>query len=98
MMWRARFRGFPQSGRNRIDQASVATIEAVLCKMEPVRREVLLLHRIDRLSYADIGARLSLSRAEVKLHIAAAVAELAGALAVPEVIPEEPTGRSASSN
>lgn len=66
--------------------------------MEPVRREVLLLHRIERLSYADIGARLSLSRAEVKVHIAEAVAELAGALAVPDVRPVKPTGESASSN
>lgn len=49
--------------------------------MEPVRREVLLLHRIERLSYAAIGEQLSLSRAEVKAHIAEAVAELAGALA-----------------
>lgn len=98
MMRPVRFRRLRQSGRNQIDEASAATVEAVLCKMEPVRREVLLLHRIERLSYADIGARFSLSRTEVKAHIAAAVAELAGALAVPDVRPAEPTGESASSN
>lgn len=97
MMRRARFRWFRQSGGNRIDDASVETIEAVLCNMEPVQREILLLHRIERLSYADIGARLSLSRGEVKAHIAAAVAELAGALAGLEVRPERQPGEWPSS-
>lgn len=71
--------GFRRSGPHgcvRIDEAPVATVEAVICAMEPVRLEVLLLHRIKRLSYAGTGERLSLSRAEVKTHIAGAVAEL----------------------
>lgn len=81
MMRRARFRRSWQRGRERIDEACVATVEAVIWIMEPVRREVLLLHRIERMSYAEIGKRLSLSPAEVKTHIAGAVAELVIGLA-----------------
>lgn len=81
MIRRRRFRRHRPRGRERIKEASLATIEAVISNMEPVRREVLLLHHFERLSYAAIGQRLSLSRAEVKTHIAEAVAELAGALA-----------------
>lgn len=92
MKGRARFRRLRPRGRERVDEASVATVEAIVCNMEAVRREVLLLHRIERLSYADIRARLSLSRGEVKAHIAAAVAELAGALASLEVRPERQPG------
>jgi DNA-directed RNA polymerase specialized sigma24 family protein len=78
--------------RKLIDEAIVATVETAICNMEPVRREVLLLHRIERLSYAAIGERHSLSRAGVKAHIAEAVAEFAGALAVPEDRPEGKPG------
>lgn len=66
---------FQPGGHQRIDEAAVATVEAVLCNMDPVRREVLLLLRIERLNYSAIGARLSLSQAELKTHIAQAVAE-----------------------
>lgn len=72
----------PQPHRGEgIDAATVAVIEAVLRSMEPIRRQALLLHRIERLSYADIGERLSLSRAEVIMAIAQAIAELAIGLA-----------------
>lgn len=69
MIRRARFRRFRQRRRNRIDEASVETIEAVICNMEPVRREVLLLHRIERLSYAAIREQPYLSQAEVKARL-----------------------------
>lgn len=81
MTRRASFRRSRPQGCERIYEVSVATVEAVICTMEPVRREVLLLHRIVRLSYSGIGERLSLSRAEVKAHIAGAVAELVIGLA-----------------
>ncbi|MBV5261905.1 hypothetical protein FLX56_26195 [Synechococcus moorigangaii CMS01] len=97
MMRHARFRRLRPLGRERVDEASVATVEAVVCNMEPVRREVLLLHRVDRLGYAAIGERLSLSRVEVKAHISEAATELAGALAVPGVRPERQPGECPAS-
>lgn len=63
--------------RRRRDASDVAAAEDILRRMDPVRRDALLLHRIHGLTYAETGARLSLTRAEVIDAITSAVAALA---------------------
>ena len=72
-------RGAPPRGRP--NKKAMAEVERLIQAMDPVRREALLLHRIDGLTYTEIGQRLSLPRLEVTEIIAEAVAELAGGLA-----------------
>lgn len=52
----------------------------IIAAMAPHRREALLLHRIEGLTYAEIETRLSMSRTAVIVTIAEAVAELAQGL------------------
>jgi RNA polymerase sigma factor (sigma-70 family) len=52
----------------------------IIAAMAPHRRDALLLHRIEGLTYAQIEVRLSMSRTGVIVAIAEAVAELAEGL------------------
>ena len=55
-------------------------IEQVISGMPEKRRLVLILHRLEGLSYAEIGRRLSLSESVVRKHAAMAIRECASAL------------------
>ena len=57
------------------------TAQKIIDGMAPHRRDALLLHRIEGLTYAEIEMRLSMSRTGVIVAIAEAVAELAEGLA-----------------
>lgn len=77
-----RLRPYWPARRERADKAASATVETLLKNMDPVRREALLLHRIEKLTYAQISERLSVSRREVISLIADAVAELTEGLVI----------------
>lgn len=64
-----------------IDAERLALVEALMAKMPARRRQALLLHRVERLTYAEIASRLSVSNQTVNTDIATAVAELAEGLA-----------------
>lgn len=64
-----------------MDAERLALAEALIAAMPPRRREALLLHRIEGLTYVEIAGRLSVSRQTVINDIAGAVAELAAGLA-----------------
>jgi len=61
---------FRRSGR------SLARMERALRRLDPVTREVFLLHRLESLGYPKIAARLGISVAEVKACIARAMLRL----------------------
>ena len=64
-----------------IDADRLALVETLIARMPERRRAALLLHRIERLTYAEIAERLSISCQTVNTDIAAAVAELVRGLA-----------------
>lgn len=64
-----------------MDAERLALAETLIAGMPERRRQALLLHRIEGLTHAEIGERLSISRQTVIMDIAEAVAELAEGLA-----------------
>lgn len=59
----------------RID-ALVRAMEVVVAGMDPVTRDVFVLHRLDGWPYARIANERGISVAEVERHLASAVATL----------------------
>jgi RNA polymerase sigma factor (sigma-70 family) len=55
-------------------------IEQVICDMPEKRRLILLLNRLEDLSYAEIARRMGLSESVVRKHAALAIRECAAAL------------------
>lgn len=64
-----------------LDADRLKVAQKIIEGMAPHRRDALLLHRIEGLTYAQIEERLSMSRTGVIVAIAEAVAELAEGLA-----------------
>ncbi|MEO0622155.1 MAG: RNA polymerase sigma factor [Pseudomonadota bacterium] len=62
----------------------IAVVSRVLQSMPARRRRVLVLNRIEGLSFAEIARRLGLSPTAVKKHAARAMADLDAALSEPE--------------
>ena len=48
-------------------------IEAIIAAMDPMTREVFLLHRVEGWSYPRIAHALGITPAEVEGHVAAAI-------------------------
>jgi RNA polymerase sigma factor (sigma-70 family) len=69
-------------------------IEQVIRNMPEKRRRILLLNRLEGLSYAEIGRRLGLSESVVRKHTALAIRECAAVLL--EVQGDEPPGSTGS--
>ena len=61
----------------------IAAIVAALDAMPAKRRRMLVLNRIDGLSFAEIARRTGLSQTAVKKHVARAMIDLDAALAEP---------------
>ncbi|MBS0384644.1 MAG: sigma-70 family RNA polymerase sigma factor [Proteobacteria bacterium] len=55
----------------------LARVMAVVDAMPPQRRRVFLMHKIEGVAYADIGARLGISQSAVEKHMIAALKSLA---------------------
>lgn len=58
----------------------LARMERALRRLDPVSREVFLMHRLESLGYPEIAERLGLSVEEVETCIARAMLRLAKAL------------------
>lgn len=71
----------PTPEQQMMDAERLALAETLIAGMPERRRQALLLHRIEGLTHAEIGERLSISRQTVIMDIAEAVAELAEGLA-----------------
>ena len=71
----------PSPEQQLLDADRLKTAQRIIDGMAPHRRDALLLHRIEGLTYAEIEKRLSMSRTGVIVAIAEAVAELAEGLA-----------------
>lgn len=71
----------PTPEQQLMDADRLKTAQKIIDAMAPHRRDALLLHRIEGLTYAEIEKRLSMSRTGVIVAIAEAVAELAEGLA-----------------
>jgi len=56
--------------------ALVAAMEQVVAGMDPVTRDIFVLHRLDGWPYARIARERGLTIAEVERHIAEAVGAL----------------------
>ena len=57
----------------------LARLEKAIDKLKPKYREVIILAKIEQLSYNQIGEKLGVSAAAVKMLISRAIVELAGA-------------------
>ena len=57
----------------------LARLEKAIDKLKPKYREVILLAKIEQLSYRQIGEKLGKSSAAVKMLVSRAIVELAGA-------------------
>jgi RNA polymerase sigma-70 factor (ECF subfamily) len=57
----------------------LARLEKAIDKLKPKYREVILLAKIEQLSYSQIGEKLGVSAAAVKMLVSRAIVELAGA-------------------
>jgi len=57
----------------------LARLEKAIDKLKPKYREVILLAKIEQLSYNQIGEKLGVSAAAVKMLVSRAIVELAGA-------------------
>jgi len=57
----------------------LARLEKAIDKLKPKYREVILLAKIEQLSYRQIGEKLGVSAAAVKMLVSRAIVELAGA-------------------
>lgn len=64
-----------------IDAELLGIAEQTIAGMAPRRREALILHRLEHLTYDQIAQRLSVSATTVKTDLASAIAEVAEALA-----------------
>jgi len=71
----------PTPEQQLMDADRLKAAQKIIDGMAPHRRDALLLHRIEGLTYAEIEKRLSMSRTGVIVTIAEAVAELAEGLA-----------------
>lgn len=71
----------PSPEQQLLDADRLKAAQRIIDGMAPHRRDALLLHRIEGLTYAEIEKRLSMSRTGVIVAIAEAVAELAEGLA-----------------
>lgn len=71
----------PTPEQQLMDADRLKAAQKIIDGMAPHRRNALLLHRIEGLTYAEIEKRLSMSRTGVIVAIAEAVAELAEGLA-----------------
>jgi DNA-directed RNA polymerase specialized sigma24 family protein len=71
----------PSPEQQVMDADNLVRAQEILDAMAPHRRDALLLHRIEGLTYAQIEERLSMSRTGVIMAIAEAVRELAEGLA-----------------
>jgi RNA polymerase sigma factor (sigma-70 family) len=58
----------------------LSIIEAALSVMEPMRRSVFVMHRINELSFAEISRQLRMPETTVKRHVSSALAECMRAL------------------
>ena len=56
-----------------VEQQRFADLEQELAALPPRSREVLLLHKFEELSYAEIAQRLGISRNTVMVHLANAM-------------------------
>ena len=54
----------------------LARIELTVGRMDPMTRDVFLMHRLDSLGYAEIAQRLEIDVAEVERHMASAMSQL----------------------
>jgi len=54
----------------------LATMEAIVRELDPVTREIFVLHRLNGWPYERIARERSLTIAEVEAHIASAVCAL----------------------
>lgn len=61
------------------DQMGLVT--AALSNMPKKRRRILIMNRIEKLSYTEIGRRLGIGRTAVTKHVAKAMADIDAALA-----------------
>lgn len=59
---------------------ALQAIEQALATMNPRRRRIFMLHRFERLTYAEIGGAIGMSEKGVKKQIAKALVELRSAL------------------
>ena len=57
----------------------LARLEKAIDKLKPKYREVIVLAKIEQLSYSQIGEKLGVSAAAVKMLVSRAIVELAGA-------------------
>jgi len=57
----------------------LARLEKAIDKLKPKYREVILLAKIEQLSYSQIGEKLGVSAAAVKMLVSRAIVELASA-------------------
>lgn len=51
-------------------------LEAAILTLRPVHREIFLLNRVEKLSYAEISGRLDITTEQVERTIAAAICAL----------------------
>ena len=65
---------FPNAEFSVAHQQSIAALERVLRVMPGIRRQVVLLHRRDGLTYREIAAQLGISVGMVKKHLAKGLA------------------------
>lgn len=63
----------PTAESDLIERDRFLELEAALSSLPPRCREVLLLHKFEELSYAEIGQRLGISRNTVMVHLANAM-------------------------
>lgn len=63
----------PTAETGLIEQDRFLELEAALSSLPPRCREVLLLHKFEELSYAEIAQRLGISRNTVMVHLANAM-------------------------
>lgn len=66
----------PSSEARLVEQETIQDLEQALSTLPPRCREVLLLHKFEELSYAEIALRLGISRNTVMVHLANAMSQL----------------------
>jgi len=57
-------------------QELVGRIEEIMAQMDPMTREIFLLHRVDAWPYARIARGLGIEMKEVEQHLALAIAAI----------------------
>lgn len=66
----------PQPDSALISSEEIAALRQALDELAPRSREVLMLHRFEGLSYAEIANRLGISKNTVTVHLARAISAL----------------------